>query len=227
MPGPLRAEIGALQAAFAARHGAAQPIRARSSTNNEDLPGFNGAGLYDSYTHRPDEGHLESTIKQVFASLWNFRAFEERAFYRIDHMVAAMGVLLHPNEDDEVANGVAYTKNIYDPSWPGFYVNAQVGESLVTNPDPGARPEEFLISRIGEHGEYETQYISRSSLAPAGTPVLKQADIERLVEAMEAIHPHFAGLYGRPDDPSFAMDIEFKIRKDGSLQIKQARPTVD
>ena len=227
MPEALKKQIGDLQQTFAETFGAAQPIRARSSTNNEDLPGFNGAGLYDSYTHRPDEGHLGGTIQQVFASLWNFRAFEERAFYRIDHFAAAMGVLLHPNEDDEVANGVAYTKNIYDPSWPGFYVNAQVGESLVTNPDPGARPEELLISRIGEHGEYETQYISRSSLVPAGTAVLKKVDLERLVRAMEKIQPHFAALYGRAGDRDFAMDIELKVRKDGSLQIKQARPTVD
>ena len=44
-------------------------IRCRSSTNNEDLPGFSGAGLYDSYTHHPNEGHLAKSIKQVFASL--------------------------------------------------------------------------------------------------------------------------------------------------------------
>ena len=31
----------------------------------------------------------------------------------------------------------------------------------------------------------------------------------------------------RADDPTFAMDIEWKVRADGSLQIKQARPTVD
>lgn len=35
-------------------------IRLRSSTNNEDLPGFSGAGLYDSFTHREGEGHLRS-----------------------------------------------------------------------------------------------------------------------------------------------------------------------
>lgn len=227
MPAALVSAIGALQQAFQGSLGAAQPIRARSSTNNEDLPGFNGAGLYDSFTHRPDEGHLESTVKQVFASLWNFRAFEERDFYRVDHFVAAMGVLLHPNEDDERANGVAYTKNIYDPSWPGFYINAQVGESLVTNPDPGAKPEEFLISRIGEHGEYETQYISRSSLAAAGEPVLQKLDVDALVRALEKLQPHFQRLYGRVGDKTFAMDVEFKVRKDGSLQIKQARPTVD
>lgn len=227
MPAGLAAAIGDVQAKLLAIHGPTQPIRARSSTNNEDLPGWNGAGLYDSYTHRPDEGHLAATVQQVFASLWNFRAYEEREFHRIDHFLAAMGVLLHPNEDDERANGVAYTKNIYDPAWPGFYINAQLGESLVTNPDPAARPEEFLISRIGEHGEYETQYISRSSLVPAGTAILADADIARLVDAMELIQPHFASLYDRPGDPVFAMDIEWKIRDDGSLQIKQARPTVD
>lgn len=227
MPPALAAEIETVQKALLAEYGPEQPIRARSSTNNEDLPGFNGAGLYDSYTHRPDEGHLESTVKQVFASLWNFRAFEERDFHRVDHFKAAMGVLLHPNEDDEVANGVAYTKNIYDPSWPGFYVNAQVGESLVTNPDPGATPEEFLISRIGEHGEYETQYISRSTLAKAGEPVLEMPRIEELVKHMEKIQAHFKKLYGRTQDKSFAMDIEFKVRDDGTLQVKQARPTVD
>jgi len=227
MPADLRAMVGDVQVTLAAQLGAERAIRARSSTNNEDLPGFNGAGLYDSYTHRADEGHLASTVQQVFASLWNFRAYEEREFYRVDHFAAAMAVLLHPNEDDERANGVAYTKNIYDPNWPGFYVNAQLGENLITNPSPGAIPEEFLISRLGEHGEYETQYISHSSLVPTGTLLLAPADIDRLVAAMERIQPHFATRYGRADDLDFAMDIEWKLRADGSLQIKQARPTVD
>ena len=55
-------------------------LRCRSSTNSEDLPGFSGAGLYDSFTHHSDEGHLSKSIKQVFASLWNYRAFEARDF---------------------------------------------------------------------------------------------------------------------------------------------------
>jgi pyruvate, water dikinase len=225
-PQPLAAEITALQAAFHSRFGAETPIRCRSSSNNEDLKGFNGAGLYDSFTHRPDEGDLEKTVKQVYASLWNFRAFEERDFYRIDHFAAAMGVLVHPNEDDEQANGVAYTKNIVDPSWPGFYVNAQVGESLVTNPGAGQTPDEFLVSRIGESFEYETQYISYSSETEGGKHVLSEAHIVELVEAMERVHARFAALYGRSGDMGFGMDIEFKVRKQGTLQIKQARPIV-
>ena len=53
-------------------------LRYRSSTNNEDLPGFNGAGLYDSKTQHPEETEedgIAKSLKQVYASLWNFRAF--------------------------------------------------------------------------------------------------------------------------------------------------------
>ena len=59
-----------------------QSLRYRSSTNNEDLPGFNGAGLYDSKTQDPDETEedgIDKSLKQVFASLWTFRAFTERS----------------------------------------------------------------------------------------------------------------------------------------------------
>ena len=81
------------------------PVRCRSSTNNEDLPGFSGAGLYTSKTQYPEEGHISKSIKQVYASMWNFRAYEERDFYRVDHFMAAMGVLCHPNFQEEQSNG--------------------------------------------------------------------------------------------------------------------------
>ena len=35
-------------------------VRFRSSTNNEDLEGFNGAGLYESYSHHPTRGILQN-----------------------------------------------------------------------------------------------------------------------------------------------------------------------
>jgi hypothetical protein len=59
-------------------------IRLRSSTNAEDLAGFNGAGLYRSVRVDPaDPKDVERGLKQVWASVWSYGAFEERRFYRI------------------------------------------------------------------------------------------------------------------------------------------------
>jgi hypothetical protein len=204
------------------------PIRCRSSTNNEDLPGFNGAGLYDSYTHRPDEGHIAKTIKQVWSSLWTYRAFEERDFYRVDHFQTAMGVLVHPNYDDEQANGVAITKNIYDAEWRGYYVNVQVGEALVTNPEAFSIPDEFLVADLEGEERYEIQYVRHSNLIPAGAGILTKDQIFGLADIMALIQRRFRTLYHiRPTNLDFAMDIEFKITADGRLNIKQARPWVE
>ena len=200
-------------------------IRCRSSTNNEDLSGFSGAGLYDSYTHRTDEGHLGVTVKKVWASLWNSRAFDERDFYRVDHFIAAMGVLCIPNQDDEMANGVAVTKNIIDPAWPGYYVNAQAGESLVTNPDPNAIPEEFLIAQLYGATRYTIQYVTFSNLVPEGQTVLTTAQAEQLADRMVSIQNRFRPLYN--GDSTFAMEIEWKITSTSQLVIKQARPWVE
>ena len=141
-------------------------IRCRSSTNNEDLEGFNGAGLYSSFSHREEEGKLAKSVRQVWSSLWTYRAFEERSFYRIDHKKAYMGVLLHQATGDEVANGVAVTKNIYQPTYRGFYVNVQVGENLVTNPDVDSTPDEFVLTYLAGEGfnyRLEMQFLKHSN----------------------------------------------------------------
>ena len=218
MPATLRDAIGAVQADLAARFGADRPIRARSSTNNEDLPDFNGAGLYDSKTQRPDEGHLSKSIKQVYASVWNLRAFLEREFYRIDHLATAMGVLVHPNFDDELANGVAVSVDPVYETPDAFYVNAQVGENLVTNPDAASVPEALLLDATGR-----AAYISRSNLVEPGESLLTADQLGDLRDRLTVIHDRFAALYGVVGGEQFAMEIEFKITTDGVLAIKQAR----
>ena len=199
-------------------------IRCRSSTNNEDLPGFSGAGLYDSFTHKPDEGHLAETVKQVFASLWNFRAFEEREFYRIDHKTTAMGVLLHPNYKGEKANGVAVTEDILYESNGNYYINTQTGEDLVTNPDAESSPEETLLGWWERDG---SQIVRRSNQVADGEKLLGDKHLAELRKHLGRIHARFAKLYKRDkEDAKFAMEIEFKITKDDKLVIKQARPWV-
>ena len=224
-----------------------QKLRVRSSTNNEDLKGFNGAGLYDSFTHKPKEGVLVNSVKQVWASLWNDRAFEERRLHHIDHLKTYMGVLIHPNYGDEQANGVAITKNIYNPKWKGIYVNVQHGELSITNPEPIETdsgeitpiPDEFVVARLpasSTNYAWETLFIRHSNIKtvydkPVTTKnVLTDGEIRTLLDKLQMIHQHFKTIYQGGDD--FAMDIEFKITatEDGSrgkLAIKQARPWVD
>ncbi|MDQ7091060.1 MAG: PEP/pyruvate-binding domain-containing protein [Methylococcales bacterium] len=224
-----------------------QKLRVRSSTNNEDLEGFNGAGLYDSVTHKPKEGKLINSVKQVWASLWTERAFDERRLHRIEHFKTYMGVLIHPNYGDEHVNGVAITKNIYNPSWEGFYVNAQYGELSITNPEPIETdkglitpiPDEFVMTRLAasiNDYAWETQFIRHSNVetiydAPVPTEnVLTEVEMNLLRDNLRIIHAHFKALY--QGDDNFAIDIEFKITEtgDGSrgkLAIKQARPWVD
>ena len=197
-------------------------LRCRSSTNNEDLPGFSGAGLYDSFTHHPDEGHLSQSIKQVFASLWNFRAFEARDFYRIDHLTTAMGVLVHPNFADELANGVAVTDDVVYQTIGNYYLNTQVGEDLVTNPEEQSVPEEILMD-WWDSNNYRV--VTTSNRTTGGKRLLTDVYLGELNGYLGMIHNKFSQLYGpvgRTKD--FAMEIEFKITSDGKLSIKQARP---
>ena len=196
--------------------------RLRSSANAEDSTNFNGAGLYDSFSHYWDEGHFGKSVRQVWASLWNYRAYEEREFYRIDHRTSAMGILVHPNEKYEQANGVAVARNIFDPNWEGYYFNVQVGDNLVTNPDVNTVPEEFLAASLLGNSGIEVQYIGYSNLLEAGETILTREQILDLVEKMRRLNNHFRSLYRGNND--FAMEIEFKITMYGELSIKQARP---
>ena len=201
-----------------------QSLRYRSSTNNEDLPGFNGAGLYDSKTQHPEETEedgIAKSLKQVFASLWNFRAFTEREFHRIDHLEAAMGVLVHPNYSDELANGVAVSFDPIDARDDVYYVNTQIGEDLVTNPEAHSVPEEILL----HYGNYYN-VLGTSNQVPPGQLLLTTYQMTQLRRHLEVIHEDFKRLYMPGSGEPFAMEIEFKITSENILAIKQARPWV-
>ena len=200
-------------------------VRCRSSTNNEDLPGFSGAGLYDSKTQNPSEGHISKSIKQVFASLWNLRAFEERDFYRIDHFNTSMGVLCHLNFSDEIMNGVGVSADpIYNTS-NTFYLNSQLASELITNPNGTSRPEDLLLNRYPTP-ENNYSVLQYSSLVPDDSLLMTEAQLDQLRSYLSVIHDEFAILYHAEDNETFAMDIEFKITSDNRLVIKQARPWV-
>ena len=75
----------------------------RSSTNAEDLPGFNGAGLYDTVPNVRGDEALEKAVKQVWGSLWNDRAFAAREAAGIDHKAVRAAALIQLGVDAEAA----------------------------------------------------------------------------------------------------------------------------
>jgi len=218
-PREMQDPIGTLRMAFPST----AKLRCRSSTNNEDLPGFSGAGLYDSFTHANPKARLVDTIKKVYASLWNFRAFEEREFYRVDHGATAMGVLVYPIYTGEKANGVAVTDDIIYQS-PGrpYYINVQVGEDMVTNPEDQSIAEELLVSPSEPKDDV---LVRTSNRTKDGAHILGDEHLDQLRLHLGRIQRKFRKLYKQPRSAGkFAMEIEFKITAAGKLAIKQVRP---
>jgi pyruvate, water dikinase len=210
-------------------------MRFRSSTNAEDLAGFTGAGLYSSKSGDPGDPArpVVDAVREVWASVWNFRAFEEREFRGIDHQAVGMALLVHRSFQDEEVNGVALTANIFDRLClePGHYINAQKGEASVVKPEPGVTTDQFIY-----HFDYPGQpvvWISHSSLVGTGETVMSRRQTFALGEALKKIHDYFAPLYGPrpgegPCDRFYGMDVEFKFDgapgEEPALVIKQARP---
>jgi pyruvate, water dikinase len=199
--------------------------RFRSSTNAEDIEGFNGAGLYDSYTGIP--GHpdktIERAIKKVWASLWNFRAFEEREYFRIDHTTVAMAVLCHRSFPSEVANGVAITENLYNPNNAAVTINVQWGEMSIVNPEENYLPDGIIYYLLEGSFDNTVQYISHSTVpGTEGKTVMTPDELRLLRDYCMAIHNHFCEIHGGCK----TMDIEFKVDVVGGIRklyIKQAR----
>ena len=232
---PINAELdGKLRAKLDAEY-PGKTMRFRSSTNAEDLDGFPCAGCYDSHTGDPAdwEGDMLRAIKQTWATVFNFRTFEERAFHSIDHKTVAMSLLVHTNFPFEEANGVAITANPYDPTElsPGFYVNVQTGGMAeVVAPPPGVTSDSFIYQY--EYPGQPVIYLTHSNLVEPGTTVLTSKQIRALGDALDAIHTAFRDAYGpaRGTTGWYAMDCEFKFDDETApgepptLYIKQARP---
>lgn len=223
---PVNKELIFLVESRILRGNAGKRMRFRSSTNAEDLPEFNGAGLYTSKTGvlGSKKKSIADAIRKVWASLWTEAAWQHRRAAGIDQRSVAMGILVHRSFPDELANGVAVTKNIYDKSNKGFVVNVQTGEVSVVSPPEGVTCDEIILyrSRMLLGARNSVDYRARSSLT--SQPVMRPEELENLTQALEMLHQHFQSVFPDIPDTKFALDVEFKL--DGAnrrLYIKQAR----
>ena len=217
-------------------------VRFRSSSNIEDGLEFNGAGLYNSTSGcAEDDADADSTgpslcdptqenergvtraLKRVWASLWNFRAFEERAFFGIPQDNAAMAVLVNRTFIDEVAQGVAFTGNTLNPLDNRYVITVQAGEESVVSPAPGVRAEKNLLE-IEEGRVRSIVRSATSSLVEPGQIVLSDPQLEELGALMAHVDEQFPLELGDYDRSQVLLDFEFKFMPDGELAVKQVRP---
>lgn len=202
----------------------------RSSTNAEDLPGFNGAGLYDTVPNVRGEPALAAAVKQVWASVWNLRAFLERERYGIDHRTVYPAVIVQVGVDADAA-GVLITRNVFRRgAADGVYINAKRGLGIRVV-DGRRVPEQVLF----DEGSGQITVISRSDddLAlqfddaggvrevpvPKGEPVLTEARVRRLVAAAQEARTLFP-------DVKEALDIEWLVVGERTYLV-QSRPYVE
>lgn len=215
-------------------------VRVRSSSNAEDTPTFNGAGLYDSTSAcaadsvamgdpmvsacdpAKDLRTLERALAQVWASLWNFGAFEEREYYQLDHLEIAMGATISRRFEGERANGVAFTGDPVNSRQSRYTVNAQAGEVDVVSPTPGVTAELDYLT-VEDAQVVEILRAVESSLVPSGDPVVGDAHLEELGGLMAELEQIYPVDYEAEGEPSPILDLEFKISADEELVIKQIR----
>jgi len=198
-------------------------IRLRSSTNCEDLPYFNGAGLYTSTGFNTWDGvwKLERKLLEVYASLWNLEAYRERAFAGMDQRKAAMAVLINEAFTREMANGVVLATPA-DDGQLAITVNAQPGDHAVVNPLPGEEPESFACAI--PHGA-EPRRLSRSSIGPV---FLDEGPCAPVLDALLAAAARAHGAFA-PEPvggKQYGVEMEFKVMASDEgprLYLKQVR----
>jgi phosphoenolpyruvate synthase/pyruvate phosphate dikinase len=199
----------------------------RSSSNSEDLPNFSGAGLYTTVPNVRDPEQLIEAIKTVWASLWNFEAYEARERAVIDHSKIFMAVLIQEGINSE-SSGVMITTDPFDRDNRGaIYISAKRGLGIKVV--EGKKVAEQIIFRERAQA---VQVLTRSDedslltfdekggvkeVAITGERVVLTDDvIRRLVTAANAIKRVF-----RARD----QDIEWAYMK-GQIYIVQSRPFI-
>jgi hypothetical protein len=210
-----------------AREYAGKGLFVRSSSNSEDLPNFSGAGLYTTVPNVRGDQQLIDAIRKVWASLWNFEAYEAREQAGVDHSKIFMAVLLQEGINSE-SSGVMISTDPFDNENKGaIYISAKRGlgikvvegqriaEQIIFRPRTNAikvltRSAEDSLLTFDENGGVKEVPIEGDRV------VLTDDVIRRLVRAAAGIKR----VFGSRDQ-----DIEWAYMK-GQIYIVQSRPFI-
>jgi hypothetical protein len=199
----------------------------RSSTNSEDLPNFNGAGLYTTMPNVKGDEEMVEAIKAVWSSIWNFEAYEARERAGIDHTKVFMAVLVQEGINSE-SSGVMITTDPYNKDNRGaIYISAKHGLGIKVV-EGKKIAEQIIYRQFGSAVQVLTRSAEDSLLTfdekggvkeipiTGERAVLTDEVIRRLVRAADQIKR----VFGSRDQ-----DIEWAYMK-GQIYIVQSRPYI-
>lgn len=210
----------------------------RSSATAEDLPEASFAGQQETYLNVHGIDNILSSIKKVFASLYNDRAISYRVHQGFEHSEVSLSAGVQQMvRSDLAASGVMFSLDTESGFDEVVFITSAygLGETVVqgaVNPDEfyvhkgslSAGKQAILSRNLGSK-EIKMTYAYdslKSSVATESVPESEQqkfslndAQVEELARYAVIIEQH----YGRPMDIEWALD-----GNTGELYIVQARP---
>ncbi|KRC70990.1 pyruvate phosphate dikinase [Achromobacter sp. Root83] len=200
----------------------------RSSSNSEDLPGFSGAGLYTTVPNVTQADALARAVRTVWASVYNFEAYEARRAAGIGQEGVVMGVLVQLAAASD-SSGVMITRDPFDASRRYVtYLSAKRGLGIKVV--EGKRQAEQLMYsswskavQVLSRSAEDTQLVADAAGGVREVPIegARQVLNDALVARLAAVGRQVKQRLGNVDQ-----DIEWAVQGD-SILILQARPYID
>ena len=207
-------------------------VAVRSSATTEDLPGAAFAGQHDTFLNCKGVAEIETAIKKCYASLWHTHALMYRARLGLNHMDAAMAVvvqkMVHVGVVD--AAGVAFSVDPIQGKLAQVLINSAfgLGESVVGGEQP---VDEFRVDFAGQQIVEQTiackniALISNVSGERSGTLEITLSEEQgarasinhEQCLAIAALAKKAESFFGFPQDIEWAYDA-------GQLHLLQSRP---
>lgn len=206
-----------------------QGVFVRSSSNAEDLPNFSGAGLYSSVPNVKTEEKLIEAVKTVWASLWNFDAYEARVRNYVNQREVYMSAMIQVGINMD-SGGVMFTKDPFDPeNTNAVYIaavwghndpitgNKFVPEQLLYNPKSNAvqvltLSQQDSVLKFGADGD----------LVKTGETTERRVLTDKNVRDLVKTSAQIKKLFGGKKE----QDIEWGIMG-GKIYVLQARPYIE
>ena len=220
------------------QYGSDVSFAVRSSATAEDLPEASFAGQQETYLNVSGIEDILSSIRKVYASLYNDRAISYRVHQGFEHeMVSLSAGIQQMVRSDIGSSGVMFTLDTESGFNDVVFITSAygLGETVVQG---SVNPDEFyvhkptlksgkpaILSRSLGSKSIKMVYAEEDSSSPVNTIEVNSDDrvrfslndsqIEELAEYAIKIENH----YGRPMDIEWALD-----GVDGQIYIVQARP---